>query len=61
MDNTVQIANWVSRILRWALGLGFLWLAFSYDDAQVLYFFGAVVFISGFFKPKRCTSNSCNL
>jgi len=61
MDNTVQIANWVSRIIRWALGLIFLWIAWFYEDAKVLYFFGAVIFISGFFKPKRCTSDSCNI
>ncbi|MCU0396180.1 MAG: hypothetical protein MUF29_09730 [Chitinophagaceae bacterium] len=59
--NEVSLANWISRIIRWALGLVFLWLAYTYEDAKVLYFFGAVVFATGFLKPKRCTQDSCQV
>lgn len=59
--NEISIANWVSRILRWALGIIFVWMAYSFEDAEVLYFLGAVVFATGFLKPKRCTDGSCNI
>lgn len=56
-----QLAFWLSRIIRWALGLLLLWLAYTCDDAQILYFVGAVVFATGFLRPRRCTSEHCSI
>jgi len=63
MKNTdaLSFGNWASRIIRWALGLLFIGMAFYFEDAAALYVFGALFFISGFFKPKRCTDNSCQV
>jgi hypothetical protein len=58
---TAIIATWLSRFLRFGLGLLLLWLAYSYDDAQILYFVGAVVFATGFIKPHRCIDGACDI
>jgi hypothetical protein len=56
-----RLALWLSRTIRWALGLVLLWLAYTYDEAQILYLVGAVVFATGFLRPRRCTSDHCNI
>jgi hypothetical protein len=64
MTSTVKtetLAIWLSRFLRFALGLLMLWLAYSYDDAQILYFVGALIFATGFLKPKRCIDGACDI
>jgi hypothetical protein len=58
---TESIAIWLSRFLRFGLGLLLLWLAYSYDDAQILYFVGALVFATGFIKPRRCIDGACDV
>jgi hypothetical protein len=59
--DAVSFGNWASRIIRWALGLLLIGLAYWSEDAAALYVFGALFFISGFFKPKRCTHSSCQV
>lgn len=59
--DAVSFGNWASRIIRWALGLLFLGMAYFLEDAEALYIFGALFLISGFFKPKRCTDSSCQV
>jgi hypothetical protein len=58
---TESLAIWLSRLLRFGLGLLMLWLAYSYDDAQILYFVGAVVFATGFIRPRRCIDGACEI
>jgi hypothetical protein len=49
---------WFSRILRWALGVVFITIGMLYlktdTTAWAIIGFGAVLFITGFFKPRRC-------
>lgn len=59
--NAVTLGNWASRIIRWALGLLFIGIACFSEDAEPLYVFGVLFFISGFFKPRRCTDTSCQV
>ena len=54
-----QFASRISFVIRWILGLVFLFVAYTYPDAIVLYFFGAALLVSGFFQPKRCTNQTC--
>jgi hypothetical protein len=57
----LQFGTWVSRIIRWALAAAFAWMAYAYKGMEFLYLFAAVVFITGFFVPKRCIDDSCAL
>lgn len=59
--DAISVGNWASRIIRWALGLLFTGMAYFMEDAEILYLFGALFFISGFFKPRRCTDSSCQV
>jgi hypothetical protein len=59
--DALGFGNWASRIIRWTLGLVFTGMAYYFEDASALYVFGALFFISGFFKPKRCTDTTCQV
>jgi hypothetical protein len=51
--------TWVSRSLRWGLGSIFIavGIVFFKDGGWPAMFFGALMFATGFFKPKRCISD----
>ncbi|HRP30582.1 MAG TPA: DUF2892 domain-containing protein [Agriterribacter sp.] len=54
---------WFSRLLRWALGVLFIaigWMFFE-DGGWPALVFGAVFFVTGFFRPKRCIEDGCEL
>lgn len=57
----VRLITWFSRILRWVLGIVFVSAGIIYFDqgAWPAILFGAVIFITGFFRPKRCLEESC--
>lgn len=57
----LTFGTWVSRIVRWALAAGFVYLGYTYEGMEFLYLFALVVFITGFFVPKRCVDDQCNL
>ncbi len=57
--NNELIGTWVSRIIRWAMALGFAYVAYRYNDLWFLYIFALVAFITGFMVPKRCIDDSC--
>lgn len=57
----LTFGTWVSRIIRWAMAAGFAYLAYIYEGMEFLYIFALVVFITGFFTPKRCVDDHCNL
>lgn len=54
---------WISRLVRWGLGMLFIVASLAYFgiDALPLALFGVVIFITGFLNPKRCIDNSCEL
>ena len=52
-----RVAIWFSSILRWSLGILITGLGFNFlreDYAWVMILFGAIIFATGFFRPKRC-------
>lgn len=54
---------WFSRILRWVLGAGFITAGVVMWDkgGWPAVLFGAVIFITGFFRPRRCLEDQCEL
>jgi hypothetical protein len=56
----LQFGIWVSRIVRWLLALLFAYLAFSNEGLWYLYIFAALLFLTGFFAPKRCIETKLN-
>ncbi|MBX3240208.1 MAG: hypothetical protein KIT80_02860 [Chitinophagaceae bacterium] len=60
-NRSVQYTIWFSRILRWVLGIFFIGVGVWYynDGAWPALIFGAVFFVTGFFKPRRCIDGSC--
>ena len=61
-DNTKTVI-WFSRILRWTLGLLFAGAGILYwnKGGWPAVLFGALVFITGFFRPKRCLNDTCDI
>lgn len=55
----LTFATRVSRIIRWLLAAGFALAAFVYEDLKILYILAAVLFITGFFKPRCCVHDTC--
>ena len=56
--------TWVSRFLRWGLGSIFIAVGIAYfkDGGWPALLFGAVMIVTGFFKPKRCIADeNCEL
>lgn len=58
-----QQVIWFSRILRWLLGGVFMYIGirFIYQDGWPAIVFGGIIFITGFFKPRRCLEDGCEL
>jgi len=59
-----KMVIWFSRILRWALGIGLLFLGAKYlkeDYGWVLILFGSITVVTGFLRPKRCLDDNCNV
>lgn len=50
-----------SFTIRWLLGVLFIAIAYTQQDAAVLYFFGGALLVSSFFRPKRCAAGACDL
>jgi hypothetical protein len=55
-DVSTKRLVWFSRILRWSLGLLFIGTGIYYFDegAWPALLVGGVLFVTGFFRPKRC-------
>ena len=50
-----------SALIRWGLGLLFVslgWVSYK-DGAWPVIVFGIIIFVTGFFKPKRCLKEGC--
>ena len=63
-DSTgTRLAIWFNRLLRWGFGALFIIIGIQYFDeggwAAIL--FGALFLITGFFRPKRCLEEGCEL
>ncbi|MGL6268107.1 MAG: hypothetical protein ACRC2O_09270 [Chitinophagaceae bacterium] len=54
---------WFSRILRWGLGSLFIGAGIYYfeDGTWPALLFGSVLFATGFFRPKRCLADGCEI
>lgn len=55
---------WFSRLLRWTLGLLFIGVGIYYykDGAWPAILLGAVLVVTGFFRPRRCLDeNGCEI
>lgn len=58
-----RLVIWFSRILRWGLGSFFATVGILYykEGAWPAIAFGAVIFATGFFRPKRCLDEQCTI
>lgn len=56
-------AVWFSRILRWVLGIIFIGAGIRYlnQEGWPVLVFGIIIFITGFFRPRRCVDDQCNV
>lgn len=52
--------NLFSSILRWVLGLTFATAGWFYHS-WITIGFGSLMFITGFFRPRRCTEEGCDI
>jgi hypothetical protein len=57
------IVTWFSRLLRWVLGAVFITAGILNAKAGgwPAILFGALIFITGFFRPRRCMGDECSL
>ena len=58
---TIVRLNWFSSILRWTLGCLFAFVGFKYlhQGGWPAIAFGGVIFVTGFFSPRRCVNDTC--
>jgi hypothetical protein len=61
--NQTTFLLWFNRLLRWSLGATFITVGILYAKAGgwPAILFGALIFITGFFRPRRCIGNECEL
>lgn len=61
--SSTKNAVWLSRLLRWGLGAGFIAVGIIYfnEGGWPVILFGSVFFATGFFRPKRCIDGNCEL
>jgi hypothetical protein len=62
-NKSIRLTIWASRILRWGLGGLFVAIGIAYynQDGWPAIIFGAVMIITGFFRPKRCIDDGCDI
>jgi hypothetical protein len=62
-NNSDKGLVWFSRLLRWGLGIIFIGAGITYfnDGAWPALFFGAVLIVTGFFRPRRCIDDQCEI
>lgn len=63
MEISEKTIVWFSRLLRWGLGVFFIatGIFFYKSGGWPAILFGALIFITGFFRPVRCLDDSCDL
>lgn len=56
-----QIVIWFSSLLRWALGAAAIYFGYAFrtEGAWPAMILGAILIITGFFRPKRCLEDGC--
>jgi|GEM_PF-2208661 len=60
-NNNIEWAVLLSRVVRWSFGILIIWLGFRNDYDWAVIIFGALMFITGFFRPRRCVGEICNM
>ena len=66
MEENIQTTKrlvWFSRLLRWGLGGLFITMGILYfkDGGWPAILFGVVIAVSGFFRPRRCLEEGCEI
>lgn len=58
-----NFVTWFSRIFRWLVGLGFVTAGIMFYDkgGWPAIAFGALIFITGFLRPRRCMDDVCDV
>lgn len=58
-----KLVIWFSRSLRWILGSFFITAGVIYFNkgAWPAILFGVLIFVTGFFRPKRCLEEGCEI
>lgn len=56
MNKDEKLITWFSRLLRWSLGAFFMvaGIVYARKGGWPAILFGALILITGFFKPQRC-------
>ncbi|HSC36896.1 MAG TPA: hypothetical protein VLD19_03455 [Chitinophagaceae bacterium] len=52
---------WVSKILRWSLGVLFIVWGILADHDWYTISFGCIILATGFLKPRRCIDENCDI
>lgn len=62
-EKSIRITIWASRIIRRLLGGLFITIGSIYftEGGWPAILFGTVIFITGFFRPRRCIGDTCDL
>lgn len=60
MNKDEKLITWFSRLLRWLLGAFLMGagIVYAHKGGWPAILFGALILVTGFFKPKRCI-NEC--
>lgn len=62
MTKKVNAQLWFHRLLRWCLGVLFIFIGIAYglEEAWPSILFGSVLLVTGFLRPRRCLEeDSC--
>jgi hypothetical protein len=63
-SKSIKLSIWFNSILRWSLGLllgGIGWLYAEAEGRWVLFFFSLVLIVTGFFRPRKCLADNCEV
>ncbi|GAA0546374.1 hypothetical protein [Chitinophaga japonensis] len=52
---------WITRLVRWGMGIAIIWAGGGFEGAWPALVFGGALIITGFFRPRGCLGESCNI
>lgn len=59
-DASTKLVIWLYRIIRWGFGATFITIGIVYDSFIAIGF-GAIMFATGFIRPRRCLNDNCSV